>query len=301
MYKALCYGILSAFFFSLTFILNRSMHLDGGYWLWSAILRYAYMIPILLILLLKQGKLPQAMQEIQNRPSFWVLWSTVGFGLFYAPLTFASAYGESWLIAATWQITIVAGVLLTPFFGQKIPRRTLAISCMIVLGVFVMQIKNMHFDKSTFFLTVIPIVIAAFAYPLGNRKTMQHSGKHIDAMQRVFIMSVCSLPFWLICAAYALFQDKLPSAEQHFFSFLVALSSGVIATYLFFAATDMIKNNTKQLAIIEATQSGEVIFTFIGGIILLNDTTPTQTDLYGMSLILLGMILHSVTAKHTTD
>ena len=35
MKKALFYGILASFFFAFTFILNRSMNLAGGYWLWS--------------------------------------------------------------------------------------------------------------------------------------------------------------------------------------------------------------------------------------------------------------------------
>ncbi len=39
------------------------------------------------------------------------------FWSFYAPLSFAGAFGPGWLVASTWQITIVAGILLTPFFA----------------------------------------------------------------------------------------------------------------------------------------------------------------------------------------
>ncbi len=295
---AIIYGILSALFFSLTFILNRSMHLDGGYWLWSAILRYVYMLPMLWIILYRRKQVRTAFATTQAHKGFWLLWSTVGFGLFYAPLTLAAAYGTSWLIAATWQITIVAGVLLSPLFGQKLPIRTLCISCMIVLGVFIMQIKNMHYDKNSLFMTIIPMLIAAFAYPLGNRKTMQHCSTSINALQRMFIMTLYSMPFWGVLAVYAFFQSGLPSVEQHVLSLIVALSSGLIATYLFFTATDMVKKNAKQLAIIEATQSGEVLFTFLGGIIFLGDALPHYIELCGMTLIVLGMIVHSVTAAN---
>ena len=41
-------GLLSGLFFSSTFILNRLMSLEGGHWVWSASLRYAYMILFLL-------------------------------------------------------------------------------------------------------------------------------------------------------------------------------------------------------------------------------------------------------------
>ena len=52
--------------------------------------------------------LSHALNEIKKAPGEWFLWSSVGFVLFYAPLTFGSTFDESWLAAATWQLTIVA-------------------------------------------------------------------------------------------------------------------------------------------------------------------------------------------------
>lgn len=51
MKKALGLGILGSFFFAFTFILNRSMNLSGGFWMWSAVLRYVYTLPILAVIL----------------------------------------------------------------------------------------------------------------------------------------------------------------------------------------------------------------------------------------------------------
>lgn len=62
----------------------------------------------------------------------------------------------------------------------------------------------------------------------------------------------------------------------------MALFSGVVATVLFFAATDMVRHDPRQLAVIEATQSGEVIFTLIGGVLFL-----------GIAVIVIGMIGNS--------
>lgn len=132
MKKALFYGILASFFFAFTFLLNRSMHLAGGYWLWSACLRYLFTFPILAAVLAISGKkqktrpLSHTWAEITKAPGEWFLWSSVGFVLFYAPLTFGSTFGESWLAAATWQLTIVAGILLTPLWGKPIPIRNLS-------------------------------------------------------------------------------------------------------------------------------------------------------------------------------
>lgn len=85
MRKALFSGIAGAFFFAFTFILNRSMDLSGGYWMWSASLRYLYTLPMLFLVLWQKHQWKAILHEIRQRPAFWILWSTVGFGLFYAP------------------------------------------------------------------------------------------------------------------------------------------------------------------------------------------------------------------------
>ena len=297
MKKALGLGILGSFFFAFTFILNRSMNLSGGFWMWSAVLRYVYTLPILALILWKNHQMREILEEIRRRPVFWLLWSTVGFGLFYAPMSLASTFGESWLIAATWQITIVAGVLLTPLFGKKIPLKNLALSCLILAGVFLMQ--SAHFRENStenLPMVLIPILIAAFSYPLGNRMTMAGCPKHLTSMQRIFGMTLCSMPFWAVCALWAGWQAGLPSADQHLQSFLVALFSGVIATWLFFYATDLVKHNARWLALIEATQSGEVVFTLLGGILLLGDAMPSAAGFAGIALILTGMTANSLAA-----
>ena len=118
--KAILIGVLSAFFFALTFVLNRSMDLAGGSWVWSASLRYLFMVPLLLALVLMRGNLRPLLQEMRAKPWPWLLWSFVGFVLFYAPISYAASTGPSWLIAGTWQITIISGSLLVPLFYDVI-------------------------------------------------------------------------------------------------------------------------------------------------------------------------------------
>ncbi|EOH8748511.1 multidrug resistance efflux transporter family protein [Enterococcus faecalis] len=50
----------------------------------------------------------------------WFLWSQVGFGLFYIPLCFASTIAPGWLIASTWQVTIIMGSVLAPFIEPNL-------------------------------------------------------------------------------------------------------------------------------------------------------------------------------------
>lgn len=116
--KAFIFGILAAFFFSFTFILNRTMELEGGSWLWSTALRFVFMLPILATVLAVRGGLRHSLRHLLAHKKAYLLWSTVGFGLFYAPLTFASVFSPGWLVAGSWQITIIAGTLLIPFLSS---------------------------------------------------------------------------------------------------------------------------------------------------------------------------------------
>ena len=80
--KAIVIGILASFFFAFTFVLNRAMDLEGGSWIWSASLRYYFMVPMLLLIVMYRGNLKQLFQYMKNNPKEWLVWSIVGFGLF---------------------------------------------------------------------------------------------------------------------------------------------------------------------------------------------------------------------------
>ena len=241
--------------------------------------------------------------EMKAKPSAWLIWSFVGFVLFYAPLTFAAAFGPGWLVSGTWQFTIVAGVLVAPLFitmvadkpvRAQIPLISLGISSIILIGILMIQIPQAQsVSTKSLLLGIVPVVVAAFAYPLGNRKMMELCGGRVDPFQRVLGMTIASLPAWIMLAIYALFTVGLPSSSQVFQSLLVAVSSGVIATVLFFIATDRVRHDQGKLAAVEATQSTEVLFAMAGEMILLSLPLPQPIALMGLGVIILGMLLHS--------
>ena len=307
MKKAFMLGICSSFFFAFTFILNQQMHLSGGSWYWSSSLRYIFMLPMLLIIMISKRQLKEVIIDIRKKPLSWLLWSTIGFGFFYAPLSFASSYGASWLVAGTWQLTIVAGGLMSPLFFKiiktekgivkirnKIPKKSLLISLLILVGIALMYIEEAtDISLLNTMLVIIPVIIAAFSYPLGNRKMMEICDSNINTIQRVFGMTLCSIPFWIIISLLGISNSGLPGKSQLIQSFIVAVFSGIIATILFFKATDIVKDNSHNIAIIESTQAGEVVFTLLGGILLFHDTIPTTLSLIGLIIVVLGMILNS--------
>ena len=295
MKKAFSLGIASSVFFAVTFVVNRSLDISGGSPLWSASLRYLFLVPLLFILLLPGGRWKPVIREIGRRPAAWIIWSTVGFGLFYLPLTLASSYGESWFVAACWELTIPAGILLTPLFGRKIPVKSFLCSLLVVLGVFLLQVREGSLGSDVF-VCIILLLIAAFSYPLGNRKMMACCEGRLTSIQRVFGMCLCSLPFWIIVSVIAGISSGAPSGSQMLQCLVVALSSGIVATVLFFKATDLVRNEPAKLAAVEATQAGEVLFTLLGGILLLGDDFPSLTGWIGIALVVFGIVLSSLTA-----
>lgn len=309
--KPIMIGIAAAFFFAFTFVLNASMEAAGGSWIWSASLRYLFMIPFLVLIVAFRKNLRALLTEMRKSPKEWLLWSFVGFGLFYAPLCFAAAYSPGWLIAGTWQITIVSGSLLAPLFyttiqtkngtllvKEKIPYKGLLLSSIILLGVLLMQMEHaQELSFAVFALGFVPVLIASFAYPLGNRKMMELCGGRLDAYQRVLGMTLASLPFWLLLSVYGIIADGLPSATQTMQSLIVAISSGVIATVLFFKATDLVRKDMKKLASVEATQSLEVLFALAGEILFLSIVFPSPIAWVGIGMVMLGMVVHSIASK----
>ncbi len=295
MKKALFLGIASSFFFAFTFILNRSMNLSGGHWIWSACLRYFFTLPLIAVIVKKKYGFQSIHRILKDHYKSWLLWSTIGFGLFYAPLSFAGNHGESWLIASCWQITIVAGIILSPLSGKQIALRNVFAAAIILAGIFLLELKHVkNLEIRLLFHLLLPILIAAFSYPLGNRKMMELFGGRISTMERVYGMTLSSIPFWCMLSVFGLIKAGPPSINQSVQAFFAALFSGVIATLLFFNATDTVKSNPRWLAVIESTQSGEVLFTLIGGIFLLGDPFPDIIGFIGICLIILGMILNSV-------
>lgn len=313
--KAILIGIVSSLFFAVTFILNRSMELSGGSWLWSSSLRYFFMVPFLIGIVLIRGNMKELLHELKTNPVTWILWSTIGFGLFYAPLTFAAASGPGWLVAGTWQFVIIAGLLVVPFFyktvetkngmqrvREKIPVKGLIFSSLIFIGIILIQLQaaDEGIGMEMLLVGILPVVVAAFAYPLGNRKMMQHCKNNFDTFQRVLGMTLATTPFWLIIAGIGGATVGLPSKDQVFQSFIVGISSGIIATVLFFFATELVKHDQSKLAAVEATQATQIIFVIFGEVLLLSAPMPTMYSFVGLIMIAGGMVLHSLFSNRKT-
>jgi drug/metabolite transporter (DMT)-like permease len=287
-------GLLAAALFSSSFVVNKSMQLGGGAWEWTASLRYLMLLPLLAAIVGARRGLAPVLAALRAEPARWLLWSTIGFGLFYAPLAFAVSAGPGWLLAGTWQLTILAGILLAPVLYDDeravIPRRAVAGALIVLAGVALMQAEHASgVGTDVLLVGVLPVIVAAFAYPAGNRRTMELADGRLDVWQRILAMVIASLPFWIVLSAVGAAHAGPPGAAQLGQSLVVAVIGGLVATALFFAATARVRRDPTRLAAVEATQSGEVVFAAGLEAVLLGAGLPSPVAWLGIALIVAGI------------
>ena len=295
---AVLIALASALFFTATYVLNRAMANAGEHWAWSATLRYLLTLPMLALVLPWRGGFAPVLRAIHAQPRAWLVWSGIGFTLFCLCLTWAAARAPAWLVAGTFQLTVIAGMLLAPLIYDdaraRLPRGALALGVVIVIGVAMMQFGHFHghLDREAW-LALASVTVAAFLYPLGNRRILLHlerTGETLNATQRVFGMTLASQPFWWIVAVYAANVAGPPPLAQVGLAAGVALFAGTIATILFFHATAMVQDDAAALGAVEAMQSAEILFATLLGMLLLGEPAPSGASAAGALLVAFGIV-----------
>ena len=299
---AIAIALLSALFFTLTYVLNRAIANDGGHWAWTATLRYLITLPLLLPLMRWQGGMAPVWRALRAHPLAWLRCSSIGFVLFYLLLSYAADSGPSWLVAGSFQFTVVAGMLCAPLLyrhaaaddaRRRIPRAAFAVGVLILAGVLLLQLGTAHgtLDRAGW-IALACVLGSAVLYPLGNRLLLLHlerTGENLNATQRVFGMTLASQPLWWLVAAFAWQQTGTPSASQVWLAGGVALSAGVIATILFFQATGMVRDNPVALGAAEAMQAAELLFATLLGVSFLHEPWPQGVAVWGAVLVVAGI------------
>jgi drug/metabolite transporter (DMT)-like permease len=297
------FGLAAGMFFSATFILNRAMSLEGGHWYWSAALRYAYLVALLgagISAVKGLAYFRRVLAELSRHWIFWIMSGSVGFGGFYALICFAAGHSPGWVVATTWQMTIIASLFVLRLFGRTFSRRIWLYCAVVFIGVVLVNISQVDTkdDILSLLLGAIPVLVAAVLYPLGNQLVWE--AKHgraglpkVDAdllnnaFAKVFLLSVGSMPFWVVLFFFT--AAASPSPGQYINVALVALFSGVIATSLFLSARNMADSASK-LAAVDATQASEVLFALAGEILILQASLPNLIGLCGMLVACMGLV-----------
>jgi len=166
-------GLLSGLYFSSTFVLNRMMSLEGGHWVWSASLRYAYMILMLMFWLLATRGAAAARRTLCRffrHLLFWAAAGSIGFGAFYALICFSADHAPGWIVATTWQFTIIATLAVLMAFGRRFHTRIWGFSGIVFFGVCLVNVSQAGtVDPLQLVYGALPVLVAAFCYPIGNQ------------------------------------------------------------------------------------------------------------------------------------
>lgn len=304
--RLIAFGILAAAFFSSTFVLNRAMSLEGGHWVWTASLRFGYMLVLLVAwVLLTRGAvgLVEIREIFLRHWRFWMLAGGVGFGVFYSLLCLAASHATGWIVATTWQITILATPVVLLGFGRKVPARGMLLTILIFVGILLVNLEHAaSAPVREVILSAVPVLVAAFAYPIGNQMVWEakegrsrlippiHHPMMEDGFARVLLLTLGSLPYWVVLVLVV--SPPPPSRGQFINTAMVALFSGVIATTLFLHARHRC-TRPYELAAVDATQSMEVVFSLLGEIVFLNGVFPTPVGAVGIVLTIAGLVAYT--------
>ncbi len=302
---AVAIALLSALFFTCSYVLNRAAAVGGGHWAWTASLRYLITLPLMLLVMRWMGGIGPVWRAIRAHPWPWLKWSGIGFVLFYCCLSFAASSGPSWLVAGTFQLTVIAGMLCAPFLYDdaraRVPLPALLAGLVVIAGVLLMQFgfSDGALDGAAW-LAVGCLVVSAVTYPLGNRGLLLHlertcrpDAPELNATQRVFGMTLASQPLWWLVAVFAGFDAGAPPISQVWLAAGVAVGAGIIATVLFFHATGLVRNNPTALAAAEAMQGAEILFATVIGALWLGEAWPQGRTLAGAAVVIVGIVLFS--------
>ena len=295
-------GLLSSLFFTVTFLVNRSISLEGGHWFYSGGLRLIYAIVLFSIgFIVFKGfsYFKLIIKEYLNNLKFWTIAGTIGFGFFYSLLCYSAAFSPAWIVATTWQITIISSLFILTFFGKKISKKIWFYTIFIFLGIVLVNISYFDINNiKTLLLGSVPVLIASFCYPLGNQMVWEEKHKRkehkkdlgiIDnSFVKVFLLTLGSFPFWIIL--YFLSDPVSPNSSQYIGVAIITIISGIIATSLFLYARSN-ANTSSKLMLVDSTQSSQVLFALSGEMIFFNATFPNLVGVIGILMTIMGLVL----------
>lgn len=304
--RSVALGLLGSVFFSITFIVNRAIGLAGGHWIWTAVLRYAWVLVMLGAWFLARGRMRDVVRAFRHHWLFWTVAGTIGYGAFYASLTMASTRAPGWIVACTMQSTILVTPLVLLAFGRRVRHTGLALLLVIFAGIVLVNLDHRGETTLADALGVLPVIIAAFAYPIGNQLVQEashgghgripalHDGITRDASARVLLLTIGSVPFWLLLLLAP--HPAIPTSQQLLGSFVVALTGTVIGTSIFLFARQGAGQDANAIAKVDATQAGYTAFSLAGEVLLLNAALPGPLGFAGLVLVLGGLAVYASTA-----
>lgn len=309
-------GAVAALFFSSSFLVVRAVGVSGSHWAWTASLRYLTVVPLLaaLILTLHGPKvLGEAARIALRRWKLSLLLGLLTCVGCYGAVSYAGRVLPAWALAGTWQFTTVASLPVLVAFGQHPPLRAWLFSLLVFLGVISVQASQSNGSAANvpgwaFALTLGALVLGAFGYPAGNQLLGYAAGSGGGGVDRVsepsfrlvpvqlLVAALGSIPIW--AALLLAIRPPLPSVKDAGLASLVALTSGVLGTGVFWWARQKAQGQGGfAVAGVDATQALETVFALGFELWLLGAPPPSLLGWAGVLAILGGSALYAFGAR----
>lgn len=299
---------------SSSYAINRSLSLAGGDWAWNASLRYIILIPMLGGLLAARrggiNHLSHLLGHLHRHLWLWCVIGTLGSGIFYSGICFAIANAPSWIVASTWQTTLICSLLILQFFGYKVGGLTYVAMGLILVSAILINVRQVsEIEAQLRFLAPFGAVLcSSVMYPLANQLIATAKAGGISSINAneigifsnpfacVFLSAIGSIPFWVVLLVWK--APPPPSYGQIASTAVVAMLSGVISTSLFLFARNSSPDATT-ISAVDATQATQVIFALFLEHLLSGTRWPDVYQWFGIAGITSGILIIAVrrTAK----
>jgi len=317
MLKLILYGIAASFLFSTTFVFNSWLSGHGGDWFWTAFLRYLYVFiiatSILFFSLRKIGGLNSLFSNLTRNALFWLLSGSIGSGVFYLLLCYASQFAAGWIVATTWQSTLLMTPVALFSLGVRVRPSHIALLAAATAGILLVDWPLIVANYSISGRALGAIILAGYCYPVGNllvgyatngghrRIPMIRHWTMNSTLCRIWLMTAGALP--LLCLVGLVRHPAPPSLEQLGTVLYIALSTGVAGTALFLTALHKAKDTT-EIAAVTATQSLEIPFALAFEVLFFKASYPNLIQMTGVILVVVSVsafLFLGRTAKPDTD
>ncbi|UOQ75971.1 multidrug resistance efflux transporter family protein [Hymenobacter sp. 5516J-16] len=134
----------------------------------------------------------------------------------------AAQFSPAWLIAGSFQLVLLSGLLLTPVIytdhRAALNFPALRMAGLVVVGVLLMQVPNLVEGFSgRALLGFALVVLSTVLYPLANRKVLVYletTGARISAAQMVLGLTLGSLPFWALLSIWGSLSSPGPTPSS---------------------------------------------------------------------------------------
>lgn len=305
MKKIILLGSLASLFFSSTFVINKWLTVEqNSPWFWTASLRYFFVIILLIILIsiwFGFKKLKETLSCFYSNFVFWIITGGIGFGCFYLLLCYASNYSDGWVLASTWQTTILFSPLVFFLLGEKVNLKGVLFLVIMFMGVILINYDAIVQNSIDILHSILPILVAAICYPIGNtlckyacegkykKLTVQNFSISKNPFSQVLMMALGALPL-LITAGFVI--NPTPPSEIQIKSVLfISITTGVVATSLLYYARILANQDSNALAFADGTQTLEVPLALLWEITFFNGQLPKIYGAIGLIFLCVGMLL----------